>query len=302
MKKRILTSGLLCLIGLLFGTTFAVAETGHYVNGVEGIKAGSVPPPGFYYRMYNVFYKADKLMDQNGDEIKIGFDVNVFAVANRFLWVSDKKILGANYAIDAVVPLVYTDIEIKQAGIDQSKFGVGDIFVEPLVLSWHGPQYDASFGMGMYMPTGKYDKTDLSSPGKDFWTLMWTLGGTWYFDTEKTWSASVLSRYETHSDKRDTDVKPGDNFHFEWGVGKTLSKVWDVGISGYCNWQVTDDKGDDVVWDKSVHDRSFAAGPEISLLFPPPTGLMLSLRNLWEFETRDGSEGTVTTLTLTKFF
>ena len=46
------------LVGVLFGTAFA-QETGHYVNGVEGIKAATLPPPGFYYRLYNVFYNAD---------------------------------------------------------------------------------------------------------------------------------------------------------------------------------------------------------------------------------------------------
>ena len=28
--------------------------TGHYVAGVEGIKASTLPPPGFYLRDYNI--------------------------------------------------------------------------------------------------------------------------------------------------------------------------------------------------------------------------------------------------------
>jgi hypothetical protein len=44
-------------------------ETGHYVNGVEGIKGSSVPGPGFYYRIYNVLYNADTLTDDSGSDV-----------------------------------------------------------------------------------------------------------------------------------------------------------------------------------------------------------------------------------------
>ena len=134
------------LVGVLFGTAFA-QETGHYVNGVEGIKAATLPPPGFYYRLYNVFYNADELMDQDGDELPVDFEVSIYAMVNRFVWVTNKTILGANYFMDVVIPLINTDIEIGALGIDDSKFGVGDVNIEPFGLSWHGPRYDASFSL-----------------------------------------------------------------------------------------------------------------------------------------------------------
>lgn len=283
------------LVGVLFGTAFA-QETGHYVNGVEGIKAATLPPPGFYYRLYNVFYNADEVMDPDGDESPADFEVSVYAMVNRFVWITDKKILGADFGADVIIPLIYTDIEIKGTPVDDDQFGLGDICIEPFVLSWHAPRHDASFGLAVYVPTG--DTGDPASPGKDMWTGMLTLGGTYYLDAEKTWSASILARYETHSEKDETNVTPGDDFHFEWGIGKTLAKVWDVGLTGYCHWQVTDDSGSGVTSD---HDRVYAIGPEVST-FIPPAKLFLSLRSQWEFGAEDRSEGNVTTLTLTKIF
>jgi hypothetical protein len=276
-------------------------ETGHYVNGVEGIKAATLPPPGRYWRLYNVLYSADKLTDANGDALDVGFDVTVYALVNRSIWVTDKKIWGADYALDVIVPLIHTDIGIDALGLDSDEFGVGDITVEPFLLSWHGPRYDAAFGLGLYIPTGDYDVAKPASPGKDFWTGMITAGETYYFDDARTWSASILARYETHSEKGDSNVTPGDDFHFEWGIGRTLAKVWDVGLTGYCHWQVTDDSGSDVTWDKSVHDKVFAIGPEVSA-FVPSAGLFISFRSQWEFNAEDRSEGNVTTLTLTKIF
>jgi hypothetical protein len=143
--------------------------------------------------------------------------------------------------------------------------------------------------------------TEPASPGKDFSTAMLTLGGTAYLDRDKAWSASILARYEIHTEKRETEVRPGNDFHFEWGLGRTFAKVWSAGLTGYGHWQVTDDRGADVFWDPHVHDRVLAAGPEVNVFFPG-SGLLLSLRSQWEFDARDRSEGQVTTFTLTKGF
>jgi hypothetical protein len=294
---------LLIIVTILFtlSGTGHTGETGHYANGLEGIKAATVPGPGLYYIMYNLFYTADELNDKTGNKLNVNFDVSVFANAHRFIWVSPVKILGADYLFDATLPFIYTDIEVTAAGISDKAFALGDICVEPFALSWHGERYDTCFGLAAYLPVGKYDQDKAASPGKDFWTGMLTLGGTYYFDTQKTWSASILSRYEIHSKKSESHVKPGNDFHFEWGIGKTLAKNWDVGLAGYCQWQVTDDRGSDVSWDKSVHDRVWAIGPEVRT-FLPGLGLGISLRGLREFDAVDRSEGYVIGLNLTKIF
>jgi hypothetical protein len=282
------------MVGVLgmYGAACAAADN-EYPNGIEGIKAGSVPPPGFYYKMYNVFYTADTLKDNNGKDLNVGFDVKTFVNAHRFIWITDHKILGADYGMDVVVPLMNVDLKISGFGVDDSQFGLGDIFFEPLILYWHGPRYDLSFGAGVYAPTGQYDTAEPASPGKGMWTPMFTLGGTYYFDAAKTWSGSVLARYEIHSEQNDTDLRPGDDFHFEWGVGKSIG-TWEVGATGYCQWQVTDGDG-------TPRDRVYAIGPEVSV-FLPPVKMLLTLRSLWEFGAEERSEGVFTTLVLTKIF
>lgn len=301
MKKFVCV--IICMLGLIgmLSATAMAGETGHYVNGVEGLKAATLPPPGIYWRVYNLFYSTDKMTDEDGDKLPIDFDLFVYALVNRVIWISNYEILGANYGADIIIPLVYTDVEIGAMGLKDDQFGLGDITIEPIVLAWHKERYDASFAFGIYAPTGKYDVNEPASPGKDFWTGMFTGGGTYYFDVDKTWTASILARYEIHSEKGDTAVTPGNDFHFEWGVGKTLAKTWDVGLTGYCQWQVTDDDGSDVTWDESVHDQVYAIGPEVSV-FLPPAKLFVSLRSQWEFGAEDRTEGNVTVLTLTKMF
>jgi hypothetical protein len=301
MKKILRIAAVTFIIAATGSGSGFAGETCHYVNGVEGLKAATVPPPGLYFRTYTVRYSADTLTDPSGESLDIGFDVNVYAFVSRFVWVTQKKILGANYFGSVIVPLVYNDLEIGAAGVDDDHFGFGDITIEPFAMTWHGNRHDAAFGISFFLPTGHYNVNDPASPGKDFWTTMLTAGVTGYFDEQKNWSASILSRYEIHSEKDDVDVTPGDDFHFEWGVGRKVGKTWDVGLSGYCQWQVTDDKGSDVTWDKGVHDKALAIGPEVGV-FIPISKVLLSVRSQWEFGNKDRSEGNITTVTLTKIF
>jgi hypothetical protein len=299
MIKKIISVAFITLglIGVCVG--ISIAAENEYPNGIEGIKAGSVPPPGFYYKMYNVLYTADTITDNNGDNLDLDFDLNLFVNAHRFLWVSNHEILGGNYGADIIVPLFDVDLEIGKLAVNDNQAGLGDICIEPFVLSWHCPQYDAAIGLAFFAPTGKYDITEPASPGKDMWTGMITAGGTYYFDLEKTWSASILARYEIHGQKGESDLKPGNDFHFEWGVAKTLAKIWDVGLTGYCQWQVTDDSGTQGA--RVDKDSVYAVGPEVSV-FIPSGAFFLSLRSQWEFSAKERSEGNFTTLTITKIF
>lgn len=303
MQKFIPTT-CLTLTCTLLGTSFIpvlAGETGHYVSGVEGIKAASLPPPGSYWRTYGTFYQADTLRDEKGDELDGGFDLEVFALTQRLLWVSDKKIWGGYYAADLIIPFVKTDLNIDTFGVADDDSGLADIAIEPFVLSWNHLNSDASIGIALYLPTGEYDKAKPASPGKDFWTLMLTAGSTYYLDKERTWAASVLARYEINSEKEDSQITPGNDFHFEWGLSRAINPLLEVGLAGYAHWQITDDSGADANWDKGIHDQVYAIGPEIVTLLPTEN-LIFSLRAQWEFGAEDRSEGQITTLTLTKIF
>jgi len=298
MKKLLLLS-----LIVAFATSLKAQETGHYVNGVEGIKTGSVPGPGFYYKMYNAYYSTDALMDGKGNELNIDFDLTVLANTHRFIWISKKELLGGNFGMNVIVPLVNTDISIGAFGLADKKFGLSDITVEPFLLAWHKPKYDLAVGLAAVIPVGDYDKTKIASPGKGMWTGMLTAGATYYFDKHKSWSAGILARYEIHSEKKDYDVTPGNDFHFEWGITKTIpmNVIWELGITGYCGWQITDDKGSDVVYDADIHDRQFAIGPEVCL-FVPKAKMSFSLRAQKEFGVIDRSEGFINCLSIVKVF
>jgi len=301
MRQEVIKTAVVLALAGAFCTTAFAGEMGHYPLGSEGVKGGTIPPPGTYYRMYTTYYYADKVIGSDGHRVDTNYRLHLFANVHRMVWVSHTKMFGADYFADALIPFLYTEVEAKALGADDHDFCYGDINIEPFGLAWHQPQYDVSIGLSFFAPTGKFNKNNLASPGRDFWTQMTTLGGTWYPDKEKTWSASILSRYEIHTTKDHSDVRPGRNFLFEWGISKMIPPCWELGVAGYSQWQVGDDSGSDVTWDKSVHDRVSAVGPEINL-GDPATGCFYSLRLLKEFSAVDRPEGWVVTFTWTKCF
>lgn len=278
------------------GLTQAGSFSGHYPAGVEGIKGGSLPPPGLYLRDYNLFYTTDEFPDIGPP----GFDAFVYVQAPRLVWITDHKILGGFYGMDALFPFYFAGLDADVPGpFPDNTFGLGDIFVEPVTLSWHGKQYDLGFGYGFWTPNGDYNDDGLHPSrllGQGFWSHMFTLGGTWYPDAAKAWSLSLLSRYEIHGDHPDLDLTVGDTYTLEWGLSRALAPGVEAGIAGYYQKQVTGDSGSD---SRGIMDHVFGVGPEISA-FLPKFGVFASARWIHEVEARERPEGDTVTITITK--
>lgn len=289
----------------------SLAMAQHYPLGSEGLKGATLPPPGLYLRNYVNYYRATVLRDSGGDNSGTGANIDVFAFVPRLIWMTDQKILGADYGMDVALPLIYKDVElnaIPAPGFKGNDFCMGDILVEPIDLAWHGDRYDIGAAFGVWMPTGKYDDSPLgprlASPGLNYWTTMFTFGGTYYFDAEKTWHASGLNRYEINTTDHDIDVGEGQHWTLEWGFGKTFNKVLDIGIVGYQQWQMTDGFGSGVgpgIPDRDTHDRAAAVGPEVSLMIPQIMTI-ISTRVNFEYSCVDRPEGINTMMTVTKIF
>lgn len=282
------------------------AESAPYPNGTSGILGGSVPGPGLYYLIYNFYYHASRTKDGDGrtakapDGTSLGFNLDVVANVHRLIHVTTYKILGAEYSWNVVVPFVRAELDIRAFGIDDSRTVVGDFNAEPFVLEWRGPRWDFGLGLGFFAPSGERDSRKPALPGKGFWTVYPIVAGTYFLDPERTWSVSILSRYEIPlSQMSDVDVTAGHNFSFEWGIGKTFETLT-VGMSGYASWQVTRDLGNDADV-PATRDRAFGFGPELQY-FLPTYGFGFQLRHWREFFVQDRPEGHITTLTLVKPF
>ena len=281
---------LLASLTVLPGTLQAQA---HYPAGVEGVKAASLPPPGFYARDYNYFYWSDNLKIKGGPP---NADLFAYIQAPRLIWISDFKVLGGFYGADVLVPFAYQNLKV--GGSSASTFGLADICVEPITLSWHPKQFDFAVGYAFWAPSGNCSRPTSPnpiSPGKGFWTQMLTAGATWYPDEAKTWSVSLLNRYEFNQENTYTDSTPGQYFTMEWGVAKSFRKTIDLGMAGYYQLQTTKSTGGaagDMTWVVGL-------GPEINLVCPK-LGLITSIRYVYELASHDQPQGNMVNITFTK--
>lgn len=299
MKAQILCIGL--ILGLLGGANVARAQhVGHYPAGVEGIKGGSLPPPGLYLRDYNLFAFADRFPQGGPPE----FENFVYANAPRLVYITDYKILGGNYGADILVPIYYSKVKYGPSqAVTDSTFALGDIMVEPITLSWHWKQFDLGAGYAFWAPNGD-SGTPARVLSKSYWSHMLTLGGTWFVDEAKSWALSSLNRYEIHHESDDVDPATGHTFTaghtltMEWGLSKAITKTIDIGAVGYYVQQTTPDSG---AGTSDALARVFAVGPEVSA-FIPQWKLFASLRYEREFGARYVPEGNRVCLTLTKIF
>jgi hypothetical protein len=276
---------------------------GAYPNGTSGLMAGTVPPPGQYWLMYNRFYHAPISTDDGGEPATapaggpLGFGLDTYVNAHRIVTVTDKKIWGATYAWNFVVPLVGIDVNIDAFDVHDQNFTIADINVEPFVIEWHQERFDFGFVFGLFAPTASYAPERPALPGRDYWTLYPGVAGTYYLDDEKTWNLSFLSRYEIHTEREGTDFRRGDDLSFEWGLGKSLDAATLLGVSGYCSWQTTDNTGTG----SFPRDRGYGVGPEIQY-FSTQYKCGFHLRHWFEFANQNRTEGTITTLTFVKPF
>ena len=60
---------------------------------------------------------------------------------------------------------------------------------------------------------------------------------------------------ELNSKIKDVDVTPGSRFIIEYGFSQYLNPKLEAGIMGGSNFQIGEDQGSDVWWDKSIKDQ-----------------------------------------------
>ncbi len=281
---------------LVFNSLVFAGGGDHYPNGAEDFLVGAAPPPGFYFVDYNYFYFADEFKDNSGDTINKGplddFSLRIYANVLRFIYVTKYRILGANYAAHIFIPWVEVNANCK--GFHVHKKGLGDIIIDPFILTWHSKYVHAVLGVDIYVPTGEYDKYRPINIGKNFWTFEPVFALTFFLP--KNFSLSFKFMYDFNTTNNDwinpqtgkeTSLKPGQEFHFDYALGFSPVKWLRFGITGYYYQQTTDDEidGKDV---ENNRGKAFAIGPGVKIDYKR---FMFVLKSQYEFGVKNRPSG-----------
>ncbi|UWZ83403.1 SphA family protein [Occallatibacter riparius] len=228
-------------------------QKGQYLPGQFGLNAGVMPEPGVSYANISVNYFAEQLKDANGDVTASTGSYNLWAVENLFFYKPDKKLLGGNWVLLAIAPTAANgSVTEENLGLQAGGFGIADIFIQPLTLSWKLPRADVWVGDGFVAPTGRYSPGASDNIGSGYWGNQVLSGTTAYLTKNKGTSASLFTDWEVHGSKVTSDrfqETPGQTFTMEWGLGqvlpldKQLKKLMQVGMVGYDQWQTSSNSG-----------------------------------------------------------
>lgn len=270
---------------VLTNTNVSATEYGGsaYPNGVEDFMSGAVPPPGTYFLNYISYYSSGDFKDSNGNSLFPNFDLSVTANTFRFVHVTEKKIFGGFWGMHALLPILYVDIE-NPAGIDH-KTGCGDLIVDPFLLSWHFKNWHLATGLDFFIPIGNYDKDDLANTSRNYWTFEPAFGVTYLSDSGFDVSAKFM--YDFNTENPDTDYKSGQEFHFDYTVGKHFKNIA-MGIGGYYYKQVTNDELNGERIGDGLKGQAFAIGPQLKYDYK---NMSFTLKYHKELEVENRAEG-----------
>lgn len=284
---------------------------GHNSLGDFGLLSGSQPDPGLYASVFYYRFGTDMVRDRNGDVVSFSTGERGSIVVNSFAgilsYVSDKKILGANYGAMAVVPVANIRLAVPILGLEQrTGTALGDVYVQPINLGWHTKRVDFTAGLGLFAPTGRYKVDAEDNVGLGMWSFELYGGATVFFDAKKSWHLATTAWYETHTEMQNSDVRVGDLLSLEGGFGKSfLEGTLNVGAAYYAQWKISND---DFGAGSQLPDggligkhRVFALGPEVTLPLATSSKLiaLVNARYLWEFGARTKTEGNSLVITAT---
>lgn len=255
-----------------------------YPDGLENYLVGALPPPGVHFMVYGGGASYDKLRDNAGNEVPVpGFQVDVGVIAPRVVWVTQQQVLGGQLVFHAVAPLL--DVKFKAAGATFKSSGLGDITLGA-GLGYHASQsLHYVFGLDLYAPTGKYDRNDPSSLGKNYWTLQPVAAVSYVQPTGL--NADLKLMYDFNDRNSKTNTRSGQAIHADYAAGWGFGNGWVAGIGGHVFQQVTSDDGPNAAGGKA---RAIGFGP--SIRYFDGKGWLFTAKLQKEFNVRNRPEGT----------
>ena len=113
--RRLFLSFIIAALTFLLPSIEAGASSPHYVNGILGLKAATMPPPGhLYYRMYNVYYTADQLRNDDVDKVDIDhFRISYYMMVHSLTYATNTRFLGARLLMDIDIPLIDINYSVE---------------------------------------------------------------------------------------------------------------------------------------------------------------------------------------------
>ena len=271
--------------------TVAQAQTpihGHYPPGQTGLRGAAAPAAGWSFTNFSRLFSNLDVTDEDGNAVQHVGEAR-FANISLISWTGAEGILGMDYGAIVGIPFATGNLNPGSDDLEQGGFDLGDIVVTPIGLSGSASSFDYQLQFAVWTPSGRFRPGAPDNRGSGFWSLIYTAGAVWYPGGDRrAWSLSAVARIEQNLEQASTGITPGANFDIDWGIGRVVrlgTLTFDLGVSGFATWQISDQSGGQNVG----RYRYYGIGPEVSGTVGDRWALRL--RTQWEFGARNAVQG-----------
>ncbi len=228
--------------------------SGHYAPGATADFIDALPgKPALVIADAFTYYQgsATPPIDFAGNPT-IDANATLYADSIFALYETPLSVLDGNYAVGTVIPYVWLSVDGKvTAGpltgkVHDSTDGLGDVMLYPFIMGWTNSmdmKYDVR--LGVYAPTGGYEKGQLANAGRNYWTFEPTVSFSWLSSKIGT-EVTLFTGFDVNTKNNDTDYQSGASYHLDGTVAQHLP-LFDgfagVGAEGFVYYQITPDSG-----------------------------------------------------------
>ncbi|MDP2411174.1 MAG: transporter [Pseudolabrys sp.] len=286
-------------LGLAFAALCAPAfavEGGQspYLKGFRDFLTGVLPPPGLQLRQDVYFYsgRENTRIPQGQLDVRLRNRISILSATV----ITPYRILGGHYAFAA--RLAGTDTEVDRTvtrplttvAAHGDLAALNDVVLTPVMIGWHAGHFHWNVSATVWLPAGNYDSNRLANTGKNTVAVSPQLGVT-YFNPATGWEMSGAAIYVTSLENSATRYQSGDLLHFDFAIGRQLTRSFKLGVVGYAMEQIGADSGAGATLG-ARKARVLGLGPALAFTFPVNNvPLTLVAKYYREFNAQNTTQG-----------
>ena len=241
------------------------------VNLGDSTFQDGIAGPGWMFQQTLSVYHADRARDRNGNMDAAAPEVASVALLVQASHLSHRRVLGAYWGAEAIVPFVHARVE-PAAGTALHATGAGDVSVSPLILQWPeaslgGRPFWQRLNINVALPTGRHGRPARLDLGSNAWRFNPHYAFTW--EASPAWELSGRIHYLRSGTNDDpgarvhaSSTRAGDAVHLNASLSRQVNANLRVGGSMYALLQVGDDRIDGVR--QPGRERVLGLGPALA--------------------------------------
>jgi hypothetical protein len=283
MQRHILLTSITCALALTATSRAEEGGSGHYSPGQTASFIDQLPGyPSIAVVNYFTYYTGDAGGSRSlplGGNLAANAKATAYVDTVAVIYETPVRLLGGNYAPGLAIPFGSMTVEgdITAAGprgrersgqARDTSSGLGDITLYPFMLGWtNGPDLKYDVRLGVYAPSGEYEKGALANLGKNFWTFEPALSISWLSSKIGT-EVTLFAGMDFNTENTATDYETGIQLHLDGTVAQHLPLFGGfvgVGANGFYYQQITGDSGSGAVLG-SFEGRTVGVGPVLSYM------------------------------------